>query len=125
MSQANGQVDLGKVRIDPAKLKLRELVEIEKLVGRKLSAEFGSGELGMDTMQALLWMGLRRQDPSVTFEQAGEYEFDALTGLLSDDEDEDGGVDPTRSLPPSAANGPSLSGEPNSKPMPSSTSSGG
>jgi hypothetical protein len=95
MSDGNGQVDLRRVKIDPGKLKIRELAEIERQVGRKLSSEFAAGELGMDTMQALLWMGLRRQDPTATFEQAGEYDFDALSSAMADDEAEGDGVDPT------------------------------
>lgn len=114
-------------RIDPAKLKLRELAEVERQLGRKLASELQTGELGMDTMQALLWLQLRRLNPAASFEQAGEYDLETLMGLFADeDEDEAEGdvVDPS-SRPPSAANGSRSSGELNSTARLPSTTSGG
>jgi hypothetical protein len=90
--QVNGlvdaSVDLAGVRIDPDKLKIRELVEIEKLLGRKVAVDMMTGEIGADLMQALLWIGLRRKHPQVTFEQAGEFDFDQVTDLLGADDEE-------------------------------------
>jgi hypothetical protein len=116
-------------KIDPGKLKLRELAELERLLGRKLAGELQTGELGMDTMTGLLWIAMRNQDPAATFVQAGVYDLETLMGLFADDEADDeaegDGVDPTASPPDSAANGSRSSGELTSKPMLPSTTSGG
>jgi hypothetical protein len=113
-------------KIDPAKFKLAELAEVERQIGRKLAGEMQTGELGMDTMAGLLWIELRRHDPQATFEQAGDYDLETLMGLFADDDEPaDDAVDPTASLPSSAANGSSSNGEPTLKPMLPSTTSGG
>lgn len=122
MSDATPSAKLDK--IDPAKLKLRELADVERQLGRRLAGELQTGELGMDTMAGLLWVTMRRQDPTATFEQAAEYDLETLMGLFDDDEPEGKGVDPT-SPPASAENGSRLSGELISKPMLPSTTSGG
>jgi hypothetical protein len=122
---SNGHMDLTGVRIDPDKLKIRELVEIEKLLGRKVAGDMMTGEVGADLMQALLWVALRRKHPQTTFEQAGEFDFNQITGLLAtDDDDEVDAVDPQR-LPSgneSSAGSPAPAG---SKPAPSSATSTG
>lgn len=94
---SNGQLKLQKV--DPGKLKLRELAEVERTVGRRIAAELQSGDLGIDTMQALLWITLRRQHPAVSFEQVGDYDMDALMDAFADDEEAADAVGPTRSEP--------------------------
>jgi hypothetical protein len=101
MSESNGKVDLKLTRIDPRKLKLRELAEIEQTLGRKIGTEISSGDLGIDTMQALLWLELRKQDPAATFEDAGEYDLGQLSDAFVVD-DEDGSVDPTRTPLPAS-----------------------
>jgi hypothetical protein len=112
-------------KIDPGKFNLAELAEVERQLGRKLAGELQTGELGMDTMAGLLWLELRRHDPAASFEQAGDYDLDTLMGLFAaDDEPADDVVDPT-SLPPSAANGSSLSGEPSLNSLQPSATSGG
>jgi hypothetical protein len=122
----NGQASAKLRKIDPGKLKLRELGEVEKLIGRRIAGELQSGDLGMDAMQALLWVELRKHDPAATFEQAGEYDLATLMDLFADADDEAEGepVDPTNP-PASAGNGLSSSAEPTSKPMLPSTTSGG
>jgi hypothetical protein len=127
MAGANGQVDLRRVKIDPSRLKLRELAEIERLLDRKLSTEFASGELSMDTMQALLWVELRRQDPAATFEQAGDYDFATLSAAVASDEDDEGddSVGPTPATPNAVGISAVSPASGNSPPTPSSISSGG
>jgi hypothetical protein len=124
----NGQVPAppGKLhKIDPARLKLRELAEVEKLLGRRIAGELQSGDLGMDTMQGLVWVELRRQDPAATFEQAGEYDLGTLFDAFADDDEAEAGpLDPTR--PPSPASSDSSgNGATSSKARPPSTVSGG
>lgn len=120
----NGQLQLPKGGINPGKLKLRELAEVEKLLGRKIAGELQSGDLGIDTMQALLWVELRKHDPAATFEQAGEYDLETLMDAFEPEDDEGEPVDPT-SRPSSAASVSSSNSAPTSKPTPSSTTSGG
>lgn len=117
----NGQVKLQK--IDPGKLKLRELAEVERQVGRRLAGELESGELGMDTMQALLWVTLRNQDPAATFEQAGEYDLQSLMALFADEE-EDEGENPTPAIPSDGATRSNSPASANSKPTPPSITTG-
>jgi hypothetical protein len=117
----NGQVKLQK--IDPGKLKLRELAEVERQVGRRLAGELESGELGMDTMQALLWITLRNQDPAATFEQAGEYDLQSLMALFADEEEDEQG-NPTPATRNGGATSDALSVSGNSKPTLASTTSG-
>lgn len=113
-------------RVDPGKLKLRELVEVEKAVGRRIAGELQSGDLGMDTMQALLWVTMRRANPDITPEMVGEYDMETLMGAFGDDEKVDDGLDPSM---PATRNGHATSGGSpdvaSSKPTPSSTTSGG
>jgi hypothetical protein len=118
----NGQVKLQK--IDPGKLKLRELAEVERQVGRRLAGELQSGELGMDTMQALLWVTLRKQDPAATFEQAGEYDLQELMALFADDEEEGEGENPTPAIPSDGAIRSSSPASENSRLTPPSITSG-
>jgi len=122
----NGQLQLPKGGINPGKLKLRELVEVEKLVGRKIAGELQSGDLGIDTMQGLLWIELRKHNPAATPEQAGEYDLETLMDAFEPDDEEGEGepVDPT-SRPPSAAPSATSNGAPTSKPTPASTTFGG
>lgn len=130
MSETNGQaLPAGLKKIDPARLKLRELAEVEAKVGRRIAGELSSGDLGVDVMQALLWVELRRHDPAVTYEQAGEYDLGTIMDAFADDEaaevEELGGVDPTRATPNGAATRPASPGGADSKPTPASTVSGG
>lgn len=115
----NGQaLPSGLPKVDPGKLKLRELAEAERQVGRRIAGELQSGDLGIDTMQALLWVVLRKHHPQMTFEQAGEYDMDTLQAAFEGDQAEQGGgLDPT-SVPAGTVSA-------TSRPTPSSTSSGG
>lgn len=116
---------LPKGGIDPAKLKLRELAEVERLVGRKIAGELTRGDLGVDVMQALLWIELRRIDPSFTFEQAGEYDLATIVAAFEQqDTDEAEPLDPTKP-PPSAGGGVSGNGATSSAATQPSTTSGG
>jgi len=122
----NGQAPARLTKIDPGKLKLRELADVERQVGRRLAGELNSGELGMDTMQALLWVELRRHDPAATFEQAGEYDLETiLAAFADDDEPQDGSVDPTPATPSVPATSASSPAGGSSKPTRPSTISGG
>lgn len=124
----NGQIPPVKLhKIDPGKLKLRELAEIEKLIGHKIAGELQSGDLAIDTMQALLWNELRKIDPAATFEQAGEYDMATLQAafLDEDEEVEPGAVDPTRATPSEPATSTASPDGVSSKPTPSSIASGG
>jgi hypothetical protein len=123
---SNDSQPLGKLRkIDPGKLKLRELAEVEKLVGRKIAGELQTLDLGIDTMQALLWVELRKQHPEATFEQAGEYDLETLMDAFADDDEPEGeALDPTRP-PPSADGGVSGNGATPSAVRQPSTTSGG
>jgi hypothetical protein len=116
-------------KIDPNRIKLRELSLVEKQVGRTLAGEMASGELAMDTMAGLLWVMMLRQDPEATYEQAAEYEVGQLEALFKD-EDEGGpppdlqGPDPTKATLSGGDISTSSSAEEPWKPMPSSSASG-
>jgi hypothetical protein len=123
MMSDNGETPAGLPdklpKVDPGKLKLRELAEAERQVGRRIAGELQSGDFGIDTMQALLWIVLRKHHPTMTFEQAGEYDMDTLEAAFEGDEEPGSGVDPT------AASEPTPSAEPSSNSLQPSAISGG
>ena len=123
---ANGKVDLARVRIDVNKLKLRELAEIEKQLGRRVTNDMASGDLGVDMMQALLWLELRKQDPATTFEATGEYEIGELASVFGDNETEDDGtpLDPPTARSGDATGESSPAPEPSKPALSSATSTG-
>lgn len=84
MSENNGQEP---IRLDIRTLKMRELRDIETAVGHKIAGELAGFDFGMDTLQGLLWIALRRQKPEATFEDAGELDFaDILDGITGPEE---------------------------------------
>jgi hypothetical protein len=94
----NGQPPAKLRKVDPGKLKLRELAEVERQVGRRIAGELQAGDLGIDTMQALLWVTLRREHAELSYEQVGDYDMGALMDAFAGEEPADG-VDPTRATP--------------------------
>jgi hypothetical protein len=60
------------------KLRLCEMAEIEALLGRHILEDLMTGLPAADVMQAMLWIRLRRTDPAVTFEDAGEWDSDRV-----------------------------------------------
>jgi hypothetical protein len=127
-AHGNGQVDLAGVKLDPTKLKIRELVEIETQLGRRVAEDMMTGMVGADFMQALLWIALKRLNSQITFDEAGEYDFAQVTNLLADAEDdqpvEGDAVDPPH--PQSGSVSSAASPAPaSSSPSPSSATSGG
>lgn len=110
---------LGK--IDPAKILLAELVEAERMVGRKLGREMMSGDLGLDTMQALVWVMMCRSDPAATFEQAGQLDLVTLVGLF---EDEEVAAEPDPPSGSGSPNGSPPTAPPTSGSLPASATSG-
>lgn len=111
---------LGK--IDPGEILLEELAEVERVIGRKLGREILTGDLGMDTMQALVWVSMRRTNPDATFEQAGKYDLMTLTAMF---EDEEVAAEPDPPVTPSSSNGSKPNDEPSSNTLPASAISGG
>ena len=91
-------------RIDPRRMKLKQITAAEKMVGRRLATEIETGDLGIDTMQAFLAVTIAANEGGnlkapdyleQVMDQAGEYELGELAALF---EDEDDGSPPP--LPP-------------------------
>lgn len=114
------QPKLGK--IDPGKIELDELVEVEQLVGRKLGREMATGDLGIDTMRGLIWVVLRRSSPNATLAQAGKLTLEELLAVF---EDEEAAAEPDPTDATSSSNGAMPNDEPSSNSSPVSVSSGG
>jgi hypothetical protein len=118
-------------RVDPARIKLKEMTEIERLLGRRIVPEMQSGDLGIDTMQALLWVTLRRDHPDLTFDDIGEYDLGQLTSALTIQDIEDDlaelgvAVDPTRATPNGEPTRPAPTDAAASSTTPRSTGTGG
>lgn len=79
------------------KLKLNELLAIEGKVGRRISVELATFDLGMDTIIGLVWIAMRRENPDATFEEAGEVDFDTMMNAI-EGPDEEPGPPPTPPL---------------------------
>jgi hypothetical protein len=60
-----------KVRIDQATLTFAELGDIEDELGASLSALFEKGQAR--AMAAIVWVTVRRNDPTFTYQQALQY----------------------------------------------------
>jgi hypothetical protein len=87
-ASANGHADivdadLAGLTFRPiGKLRLNEIVEIEKQTGRKCAADL-AGDFGADFLIGMLWLELRKIHPTVTYEQAGEHAVeDTLEAIL-------------------------------------------
>lgn len=79
--------DLNGLRIDPDKIKLRELKELEGVLGRRLGGELGSGDMSVDFMQGMVWLALRNQNADATFDDAGEFTLAQLNEIFSSDDE--------------------------------------
>jgi hypothetical protein len=115
-------------RINISTLKIRELVAIEEKVGHKVAREIATFDFSADTVQALVWVALRRDNPEATYEDAGELDFDQLMQAVEGPED----PEPDPPTGPGGSPGPdaeeptptgSSSGQPSSAPPPFSGSS--
>jgi hypothetical protein len=122
-AESNGQ----PIRLDIRTLKMRELRDIENVVGHKIAQELAGFDFGMDTLQGLLWIALRRQRPGATFEDAGELDFEQIINGITGPEDEppppNPTLEPAGSKPPSSVGTDSTPRPPNNEPVPSSASS--
>jgi hypothetical protein len=126
MSEANGsppqaamerlQQALGKLgKANTARLKLRELHQLEEQLGRSILGEIGTPAPAMDLMQGMLWLLLHRVDAEVSFDEVGELSFDELMEALGTDQEPDPtpaasskrrGASTSRTSPRSAASTP-------------------
>lgn len=60
------------MNINLDELTLADLADVEKKVGRSFTAALSDpNDLSATTLQALVWVAKRREDPDFTFEQAG------------------------------------------------------
>jgi hypothetical protein len=73
-----------KVRIDQATLTFAELADIEEQLGTSLSDVFEKSQAR--GMAALVWITLRRDDPTFTYEQALQYGPGDLEEMTPDPE---------------------------------------
>jgi hypothetical protein len=89
-------------RINISTIKIRELREIEEKVGHKVSREIAAFDFSADTVQALVWVALRRDNPEATYEDAGELNFDQLMQAVEGPEDEE----PDPPTGPAGSSGP-------------------
>lgn len=79
--QAHAAVTQAEEQPEPSgqpKLRLFEMVEVEALLGRHILEDLMTGLPAADVMQAMLWIRLRRSDPDLTFEDAGEWDSDRV-----------------------------------------------
>ena len=75
-------------------LEIGELKLLEEATGLKLARilrEFESNEFGADTIAAIVWISLRRDDPEATIEDADKVK---LRQIAEVDDDEDAVPDP-------------------------------
>lgn len=123
MTQSNGQ----PIQLDIRTLKLRELRDIETTIGHKIAQEIANFDLGMDTIQGLMWIALRRDDPEATFEQAGELDFEQLIGGITGPEEmppsPTAPLESDGSSPPKSGGNDSTIKPPSTEAAPSSASS--
>jgi hypothetical protein len=92
-------VTRAKVMIDQATLTFADLADIEEHLGVSLSALFEKSQAR--GMAALVWVTLRRTDPTFTFEQAMTYGPNDIENLEDTDPEAPGandGATPLRSL---------------------------
>ena len=76
-------------------LELGELKLLEEATGQKLARilrEFESNDFGADTIAAIVWISLRRDDPEATIEDADRIKLRQIAEL---DDDEDAAPDPS------------------------------
>lgn len=101
-------------RINVSTLTIDELEEIESKVGHTIAREIMTFDFRMDTIKGLLWIGMRRENPNATYEEAGKLDFDQLMGGIE-------GPEPEPPPPPGGQPGSSGPGE--GPPTPTSSSS--
>lgn len=58
--------------VDIQSLKIREIEEIEEIIGAGFDAAFAAGQPKGKAMRALAYVSRKRTDPGFTLEQAGE-----------------------------------------------------
>ena len=79
-----------KVLIDQASLTFADLADVEELLGLSLSDLFEKSQAR--GMAALVWVTVRRTDPTFTLEQAMEYGPNDIENVEADTEGEVPGV---------------------------------
>ena len=73
--------------IDPDELTIADVADIEDAVGRPINELFtgdSSAPQGR-ALQALVWISMRRDNPSFTFEDAGKVKFTDIKQEASED----------------------------------------
>jgi hypothetical protein len=76
-------------------LTIGEVADIEEATGKAIGDLFGEGTSQARTMQAILWIVRRRDEPGLTFEQAGDMTFAEMNEAFAITDD-GGDVDPQK-----------------------------
>lgn len=74
-------------------LTIGEVADIEEATGKSISSLFDGSGSQARTLQAVIWIVRRREDPTLTLEQAGNLTFTEMNDMLSLTDD-GGEVDP-------------------------------
>lgn len=75
------------ITINPDELTIADVADIEDAVGRPIGELF-TGESSAPqgrALQALVWISMRRDDPSFTWEDAGKVKFTEISQSVSED----------------------------------------
>jgi len=76
-----------EITINPDELTIADVADIEDAVGRPIGELF-TGKTDSPqgrALQALVWISMRRNDPSFTFEDAGKVKFTEINQDTSED----------------------------------------
>jgi hypothetical protein len=84
-----------KYEFDDAKITFAEARQVEKVTGKTM-AEIGRAGGGEDvtTLQAMIWVAMKRVDPTLKFVDLDDMPMGDLE-MLTDDEAAEGPLDPT------------------------------
>lgn len=74
-------------------LTIGEVADIEEATGKSISTLFDGSGSQARTLQAVIWIVRRREDPTLTLEQAGNMTFTEMNSMLELSND-GGEVDP-------------------------------
>ena len=67
-----------QISIDPENLTLREVDELETLLGVGIDAAFTTGSPKAKAIAALVWITRRREEPELTFDEVFDMNLSAV-----------------------------------------------
>ncbi len=73
-------------KFDFDSLTLEEVETIENITGISIESIMDAGQLRGKTLKVIVWLMVKREDPSFTIEQAAKYTFKQALDLFDGDE---------------------------------------